>query len=390
MILVVDTLPDLVARLRSARADLTFEGVDVAAAERVLEHGGVAAAVLEAGDTPETILDLARKLHERFPTVSIVLVARTIEPSLYRQAMRAGVSDVLPAMADLQEVGEVLDRAVIESGRLQALAEEDDQETKGTTIATFSTKGGTGKSFVATNLATLLAERHPREVVLVDLDLQAGDAALMLQLLPERGLAEAAELGPGLDQDALRSCLTSTRNLQVLAAPAHPIHAEEVTPDVVVRVLDLLREMFKFVVIDGPPFFTDQLLAALDHIDILTVVSSLDVPSIKNLRMSMETLGELGVSRERMRLVLNRADSKVGLTVREVEKSLGTTIDLQMPSSREVPFAINQGQAIVSFRPKSPIARSLRDALPLFDPSADGHRARSLPSLRRGGRTDDR
>jgi pilus assembly protein CpaE len=97
------------------------------------------------------------------------------------------------------------------------------------------------------------------------------------------------------------------------------------------------------------------------------------------------------VPRERMRLILNRADSKVGLTVREVEKSLGTTIDVQMPSSREVPFAVNQGQAIVSFRPKSPIARSLRDALPLFDATSDGRRTRSMPSLRRGGgRSDDR
>jgi pilus assembly protein CpaE len=392
MILVVDPLPDLAARLRDARPDLEFAEVDVPAAERVLDQGGIAAAVMEMADTPEVTLELARKLHERFPTVSMVLVARTVEPSLYRQAMRAGVSDVLPAMADLEEVGEVLDRAVAESGRLQALAEEDAEEPKGTVIATFATKGGTGKSFVATNLATLLAERHPREVVLVDLDLQAGDAALMLQLLPERGLGEVAEFGPGLDQDALRSCLTPTRdNLYVLAAPAHPIHAEEVTPEVVVRVLDLLREMFRFVVIDGPPFFTDQLLAALDDIDILAVVSSLDVPSIKNLRMSMETLAELGVPRERLRLILNRADSKVGLTVREVEKSLGTTIDLQMPSSREVPFAVNQGQAIVSFRPKSPVSRSLRDGLPLFDASADGRRTRTLPSLRRGGgRSDDR
>jgi pilus assembly protein CpaE len=379
MILLIDPVSDLVGRLEEARPDLDVHHVgDVHAAERALEERDVEAVLLGHAFPTDDALELARKLHEANPDVSIVLATKQEGPELYREAMRAGVADVLPGKAELDEVGEVLDRAIAETLRRRATAEGTDKPPVGTTIATFSTKGGCGKSFLATNLATLLAERYPGEVVLVDLDLQAGDAALMLQLIPERSLREAAELGTGLDDEALRGFLTRTRNLEVLAAPNHPIHAEEVTPDTVVRVLELLRHMFRWVIIDGPPSFTEQMLAALDQIDVVAVVSSLDVPSIKNLRLSIETLQELGVPRDRMKLVLNRADSKVGLTVREVEKSLGTTIDMQLPSSREVPFAVNQGLAIVSARPKSAVSKALREALPMFDTgprSADEGRA---------------
>jgi pilus assembly protein CpaE len=384
MILIIDPVSDLIGRLKEARPDIDIRHVgDAAAGERVLEDETIATVVLGAALHQDEALDLAKKLHEQHPSVTIVLATRAEGPEVYRQAMRAGVSDVLPARADSEEIGEVLDRAVEESNRLRLVAEEPDQPRGGTIISTFATKGGCGKSFVATNLATLLAERYPHQVVLVDLDLQAGDAALMLQLVPERGLAEVAELGEGLDDEALRGHLTATRDLYVLAAPSHPIHAEEVSPEVVVRVLQLLREMFKFVIVDGPPFFTEQMLAALELIDTVAVVSSLDVPSIKNLRLCIETLSELGVPRERMKLVLNRADSKVGLNVREVEKSLGTTIDLQLPSSREVPFAVNQGLPIVTARPKSPVSKALRGSLPMFDQVGGRQTARARGSRRR-------
>jgi pilus assembly protein CpaE len=383
MILLIDPVSDLVGRLREARPDVDVRHVgDALAGERAIQEREPAVIVLGAALEQDEALDLARKLHEQHPSVSIVLASRREGPTLYRLAMRSGISDVLPERADLDEIRDVLGRALEEAARLRVLGEEP-ESPHGRIVATFATKGGTGKSFLATNLSTLLADRYPGEVVLVDLDLQAGDSALMLQLIPERSIAEASDLGAGLDAEALRGFLTRSRDLWVLAAPDHPIHAEEVSPEDVVRILGLLREMFRFVIVDGPPFFTDQMLAALDLIDELAIVSSLDVPSIKNLRLCMETLRELGVPRERMRLVLNRADSKVGLTVREVEKSLGTSIDLQVPSSREVPFAMNQGQAIVAARPKSAVSRALRGSLELFDPDGSSPASRHWVARRR-------
>ena len=371
MILLIDPASELRGQLEAARPDQDVLHVTTGdEAERLLDEGGINAIVVGPSFNDQDGLELARKLHEAYPSVSVVLGAMTDNSAVYRDAMRAGVSDVLPYDVDDEEVRDVLDRAIAETTRLRQHEQGEEAEPQGRTIATFATKGGCGKSFIATNLATMLAERYPGEVVLVDLDLQAGDAALMLQLVPERTLQDAADYGDGLDDEALRGLVTHAGNLHVMAAPSHPVHAEEVTGDVVVRVLGLLREMYRWIVIDGPPSFTEQMLAAIDHLDTVVVVSSLDVPSIKNLKLSVDTLKDLGVPRERMKIVLNRADSKVGLGVREVERSLGTTIDIELPSSREVPFAVNQGVPIVNVRPKAPISKALREALQQFDQAA--------------------
>jgi pilus assembly protein CpaE len=368
MILLIDPVSELIGRLRLARPDQEVLHVSsLGEGQRALEDQRIDAAVIGPSFQQDESLELARKLHEQYPSVSVVLASMVDSSTLYREAMRAGVTDVLPYRAEDAEIRDVLDRATAETLRSRQYEETEEGPSLGRTIATFATKGGCGKSFIATNLATMLAERYPGEVVLVDLDLQAGDASLMLQLVPELSLTDAAEYGEGLDDEALRSLLTPAGDLQVLAAPSHPVHAEEVTPETVVRVVELLRTMFRWIVIDGPPSFTEQMLAAIDLLDTVVVVSSLDVPSIKNLKLSVETLKDLGVPRERMKIVLNRADSKVGLGVREVERSLGTTIDIQLPSSREVPFAVNQGVPIVTVRPKAPISKALRDALQQFD-----------------------
>ena len=383
MILLIDPIAEFVGQLRDAQPDREVHAAtDIDQAQQHLDQRDLEVIVIGPSLNNDDALEAARKLNAADPSVSVVLATRTDSASLYREAMRAGVDDVVHWQADRDEVRDVLDRASLETRRVRSYEQPDDDTPQAATVlAVFATKGGCGKSFVATNLATLLADRYPGEVALVDLDLQAGDAALMLQLVPERSLQDAAEYGDGLDDQALRGLISKAGNLNVLAAPSHPVHAEEVTPEVVIRVLELLRSMYRYVIIDGPPSFTEQMLAAIDVIDNVVVVSSLDVPSIKNLKLSVQTLKDLGVSRERMKIVLNRADSKVGLGVREVEKSLGTTIDITLPSSREVPFAVNQGVAIVNVRPKAPISKALRDAVQLFDrtagsPDGNGHRAR--------------
>jgi pilus assembly protein CpaE len=371
VILLIDPAPELVGELRRATAVDVHHVLDVQAGQRVLDERPVEVIVLGSAIPEDEALDSARKLHEQHPQAILVLCALQTGPSLYREAMRAGVSDILPWDAATDEVRDVLERARTDATRLRAVEEESGPRV-GTTLATFSTKGGCGKSFLATNLAVVLAQRYPGEVVLVDLDLQAGDVSIMLQLMPERGLREVAELGDELDDEALAGFLTPAGELKVLAAPSHPVHAEEVTAETVVRVLERLRTMFRWIVIDGPPSFTDQMLASVEYIDTVIVVSSLDVPSIKNLRLSVDTLRELGFPRDRLKLVLNRADSKVGLTVREVEKSLGTRIDVTIPSSREVPYAVNQGVAIVTTRPRTPVAKALVAAVDIITDGRSG------------------
>lgn len=371
MILVVEERPDLVSRLTTLVIDAPVKQVaGIPGARQVLEDrtSGVEAVVIGPGLDLEAALRGARTLRQAMPTINIVLVARDATPGLLRDAMRAGVSDVLERAPSDDELTEAVGRARELTNELRAASGDVFGPSEGTslrrTITVFSTKGGAGKSLLATNLAVLLAEEVPDEVVLVDLDLHSGDDAVMLQLLPTWTIGDAAERGSSLDAEQLRGFLTKhPSRLRILAAPLHPAQADEIKADSIGHILTLLRSMFRYVIIDGPAQFTDPLLTAIDQTDIVVVVAMMDVPSIKNLRLSSQTLQELGVPRDRMRLVLNRADSKVGLTVKEVESSLGTQIDAEIPSSREVPFAVNQGQPIVTERPRSGVSTAIRDLL---------------------------
>ena len=382
MILVIDPADDLAGRLSDIRSgDGVQHVVDLGAAERHLEARRFETSVVLIGPgmEPPQGLEVTAKLNEQYPELSIVICPLDDSSGLLRAAMRAGATDVLAWDAAIDEVRDVVDRASRQTRRLrEGERDQDPGRQVGTVMATFSTKGGCGKSLVATSMATLLAQEAPDNVVLVDLDLQAGDDAVMLQLMPERGMREAAEMGSDLDETALEAFLTKHENgLRVLTAPTRPEYAEEITPEAVTHILGLLRSMYRWVIIDGPPFFTEQLLAAFDLTDVVVVITSLDVPSIRSLKLSVETLRDLGFPRDRLRLVLNRADSKVGLTIREVEKSLGTEIDATLPSSREVPFAINQGIPVVLSRPKAPVSKSLVELLETVRPEpakhTDGH-----------------
>lgn len=370
MIIVVDPEPELTSQLKRV--------IDMAAVSQVTGIPG-ARQILEDRVTPVEAVVLgpqlsvdeavhgARTLRQASPTINLVLVTNEATPDVLREAMRAGISDVLERRPHDDHLLEAVNRARQLTNELRAAAggsTPTDATANRRTITVFSTKGGSGKSLLATNLAVLLAEEAPDQVVLVDLDLHSGDDAVMLQLLPNWTIADAAARGSALDAEQLRGFLTShVSKLRLLAAPTHPAHADEIKADAVGHILTLLRGMFRYVIVDGPAQFTDPLLTALDQTDVVVVVAMMDVPSIKNLRVSTQTLQELGIPRDRLRLVLNRADSKVGLTVKEIESSLGTQIDAEIPSSREVPFAVNQGQPIVTERPRSGVSASIRGLL---------------------------
>lgn len=387
MILVIDETEDLRDRISQLYAGVKVRAVpDLTDARLVLEDptSGTETVVLGPSFDPEEAVEIAGLIRGSNPGMHTVLVVGEATSELLRKALRAGVSDLLGKLPTDDELREAIDQARELTGQMRtttAAGAPTDETSQRRTIAVFSTKGGCGKSLVATNLAVLLAQEAPGEVCLVDLDLQSGDISVMMQLLPSWSIHDAANRGTELDADQLRGFLTDhPSGLKVLAAPSHPSLAEDVKPRSVAHIIALLRSMFRYVIIDGPALFTDTILEAFDQTDIVVVVTSMDVPSIKNLKLASQTLQELGIPRDRLRLVLNRADSKVGLSVREVESSLGTQIDGQIPSSREVPYSINQGQPVVLDRPRSPVSDALRTILDLVRPAPAGARPEAQDS----------
>jgi pilus assembly protein CpaE len=355
----------------------------LADAETALQHvrRNVRLVVLGPGLPTSEVLSFAEKVDHERGGVGTLLVAEALETGLLREALRAGVSDVLTVSATAEEwdeaIGRARDRIAIEHD-----LDSDAEAQRGRVVSVFSTKGGSGKSLVASNLAVIAAERSKQRVALVDLDLQSGDLAIMFQLMPALSIYDAAQGAERLDEQALHGYFTAHRSgVDLLAAPMEPSLAEQVSASAIDAILDLLPTMYPLTVIDGPPMFTDQMLVALDRSDEIVLVGSMDVPSIKNLKLAISTMAQLGHPREKLRIVLNRADSKVGLRASEVEKSLGVEIDVSIPSSRDVPLSINQGEPLAASRPRSPVVQSLGQlasaiAPALADGDGRGHRFR--------------
>jgi pilus assembly protein CpaE len=242
------------------------------------------------------------------------------------------------------------------------VASSGDEEHRplGRVITVFSAKGGCGKTTISTNLAAAIADNGRRSVCVLDLDLAFGDVAIALQLFPAHTLADAVPIADTLDATAVEALLTQhSPGLTTLVAPVEPGAADIPTP-VVVTVLRILREMFQYVVVDTPPAFTDHVLAAFDESDVLALLATMDIPALKNLKLSLETLDLLNYPRDKWRIVLNRADAKVGLAMSEVEKTLRVPISAEIPSSRDVPASVNRGVPIVLEAPNHPVSTAIK------------------------------
>jgi pilus assembly protein CpaE len=301
---------------------------------------------------------------QRLKAIGVLLVRDAVDTNLLDEAYSAGIFKVLLA-TDLAGLADAVKRSdeLHEAVRKGRGHDGGDDDGGATVVTVFSAKGGSGKTTMATNLATALADKGRRDVVLVDLDLAFGDVAIALQLFPAHTIADAVPLGEDdLDFSGLQALLTPhSPGLTTLVAPLEPGAAETVPASLVTRIIQVLKENFDFVVVDTPPAFDDQVLAAFDLSDVMVLIATLDIPALKNLKLTLETLDLLNYSRDRWRIVLNRADSKVGLAIAEVERTLRVPITAHVPSSRDVPASINRGVPLVLEDGRHPVSVAIRD-----------------------------
>lgn len=328
----------------------------------LVENPSVDIVVVGPAIETETALELAESMRVARPSLGVILVRRRVDSTVLSEAIRAGVREVV-AEREMTALADAVHRAIdiARAMRQQSGAVvDDDSLSKGTLVTVFSAKGGCGKTTLATNLAVALAANGRRQVCLVDLDLAFGDVAIALQLFPAHTIADAVPMEEHLDGTALSALLTPhSPGLTTLVAPVEP-GAADIPAGLVSQLLHLLKQQFQYVVVDTPPAFTDHVLAAFDESDMVALLATLDIPALKNLKLTLETLDLLNYPRENWRIVLNRADSKVGLALAEVEKTLRMPIACQIPSSRAVPAAINRGVPIVLDDPDHPVSLAIR------------------------------
>ncbi|MDA8291572.1 MAG: P-loop NTPase [Actinomycetota bacterium] len=361
-VLVLEHDPELVDAVADALGDALGGRYEVRAISNADPLTGLALAdraVVVLGpassdrDTIARVGDIARSR----PGLGALVLVERASADLLRTALRAGIDDALEMSSAPDDLLEAVDAlwSRLEVSRVSSNGQHPGRPGLATVTTVFSPKGGVGKSVVAINLAVALARGAEKPVAILDLDLQFGDVAVMLRLQPVHTIVEAAAAGDQLDEVLMSSLVArhDPSGVLVLAAPTTPSAADQIRPKDMLTILGVLRTMCSHVVIDTPPHLDEVVLQAVSESDDVAFVVGMDVPSVKNARLGLQAFELVQLPLEKVVLVLNRADSKVHLAVRDVERSLQVKVDVNLPSEALVPESVNEGVPAILRSPKA-------------------------------------
>lgn len=331
----------------------------------------------------ETSLLLASTADQLFPTIDFVLVGEQ-SPEWAIAAMRAGVRDIVAEDLTDAELTDLLRRAELRSqvpGAPSAmpLAAAGAEPQDARLITVISPKGGVGKTSIATNLAIGIAEKHPMDVVLVDLDLPFGDVASVLDLAPEATMEDALSPAAATDTLVLKTMLTvHPAGFHVLCGSDSPAANEHVTAAQIHRLIKQLASQFSHVVVDTAAGLDEPTLAALELTDSAILVSTMDVSCVRGVRKEVELLGQLGLLPETRILALNLADRQSGMKVKDVEAVVGMPVDVVIPRAPEVRLASNQGKPLMLSKKIVPFTRAIYALMSRVDDAPPSRKHRRL------------
>lgn len=308
------------------------------------------------------------------PHVQVVILSVQGEQNYMRRAMLAGARDFLtkPPMADdlisaIRRAGEMSfqERAKMEQARVGSLMPGAGKGimpslTHGKVITIYSPKGGTGCTTIAVNLALLLHNSETR-VVLVDGNLQYGDVAIFVNEQGKNTLIDLASRIDELDYEVVESVMvTHSTGVHILAAPSRPEYAEKVSGDQFVKLIEYLKQHYAYVVIDTTPLLTDITLGAIDKSDVIVLVTTQDIPAIKNARLFLDLLQTLGISRERIVFTMNRFDKRIGITPERVGDNLKQPIAAVIPLDERIVIpAVNRGVPFILEHKMQPAGKGI-------------------------------
>ncbi|HST18770.1 MAG TPA: AAA family ATPase [Gaiellaceae bacterium] len=305
--------------------------------------------VYDAAIKPRTQLAKVRE-HTSAP---VVFAAERPTTELVHWALDAGIADVLSLPVSREAAMFAIEKAA------HAARRKADGDPQGRVVTVFSPKGGSGKSVVATNLAVAAAAQGRKRTLLVDLDLQFGDAAIMLGLSPNSTVREL--IGTQTELDAEKLAVYTERHssgVAVLPAPLNPAEAELVGEEAIRSLLTVARSVYDLVVVDTAPFFYGPMLATLDQTDRLLLLCNPDVPTLKNVRLTLKTLELLSFGEDKLSIVLNRANPAV-MDRGDVEAALDRKVDFVLPLDASVPQAVNQATPAVLAGLESPFSGAM-------------------------------
>lgn len=403
-ILVVDRNDALGDQVRLIAADLDPRP-DVTACTRVGAVGEVLEDdgpfdVLVAGPSLVTRSGLARLevIHDELPAMTLLLAFNRRPDAALRDIVRTGAVDLVQMPVDDSVLRESLER-VLELARKQHVAPVvqtvsangavNGHSRQGVVFTMSSATGGCGKTFLATNLAYLLSHYTGKRACIVDLDLQFGEVSTALRLRPKYTIYDALQRD-NTDESDLREhieeyMVSHETGVAVLAAPKDPSEADRIDPPDVSRVISALRNRFDYVVVDTPAALTEVVLAAFDLSDTLFSMATLDLPSVRNMGVFLNTLERLKIPADNVRLIMNKAESDVGIDVEQVRKLFPQGFKAVLPYAKEVSRSINLGMPVLAASPTAPISRLILEGFKELLPEDERARVPASVTVDTGG-----
>jgi pilus assembly protein CpaE len=305
-------------------------------------------------------------MHANYPDAVLVLVRDEVDDDLAGEAVGAGIAEVVVG-EDPSALERACDRARTVLTERAALrrdetADDDDPATAaGEVVVVFSAKGGSGKTLVSTNLALTLLAGGAYSVCLVDLDLEFGDVAISLQLAPSRSIVDAVDLDLSVDGAESALVTAHTSGLHCVLAPVNPGDAERIPASLVRELLAALRTRYDYVVVDTPSQFSEHVLEAFDAAAHHVLVTTPEIPALKNTRLTLDMLDLLDYSGVARSILVNRADAKVGLSRQDIEDALRTDVMAELPATQAVPMSVNRGVPLAVGDPQHPFTLAVRE-----------------------------
>ena len=297
------------------------------------------------------------------PNTPVVVVSSLSDKDYLRRAMVAGARDFLGHPLTQEELAKTITTIVEVDTKRKALAVDVlENGQRGELITVFAGKGGIGKSMLATNLAVSLAieAKQKQRVAIVDFDVLLGDVAIMLDVTPERTVADLVPMVDKLDPELLRSFLhVHSSGVKVLCAPTRVEDGETLTPDRVRRILDVMTRTFDYVVVDLPRTFDDRVVTTLDMANQVLLVTNYDVPCLKSTKVVLDTLRSWRYSEDKLKLVINHANRTNGFGPGEAERALDYPVFWKVPSDFAVANASNHGKPFVQGQPTTKLAQNV-------------------------------
>lgn len=299
------------------------------------------------------------------PGAGIVVVSSLNDRDVMRKAMRAGARDYLNRPTSPEEVQRAIFQVYEGEQKKQVLMEPESQKglSSGEVIVLYGAKGGIGKTTVAVNLATAIAHETKQRVAIVDMDIQMGDVALLLSIVPERSIVDAALNGERLGPDLLNSLVYTDRSgVRVLPAPATPEDSADLTARQMGQVIDALSRTFDYVIVDTAPTLNDINLTILEKSTLIMLLTTPELPSLKRTKISLGLLlRSWNFPEDRVKLMVNYPHAHSGILLSDIESTLDYPIFWKFPYDPAVAQSVKAGRPCLETKPGTRFSRNVFD-----------------------------